>query len=145
MVNNVVLPMELQTPSVPSVLSLTPPLGFPCSVQWLDMTLHLSGSGRASQKTAITCSCQQALLGISNAVWVWSLYMGWILMWVSLWADLPSVSAPHSIPVFPLYRRHSELRIRRCTSIQRSHLERAGLQGVFSLLGSQARLSLSLQ
>jgi len=35
LVNTVVLSVELQTPSDPSVLSLTLPLGFPCSVQWL--------------------------------------------------------------------------------------------------------------
>jgi hypothetical protein len=34
--------------------------------------LYWSGSGRASQETAI----QQALLGISNSVWVWCLQMG---------------------------------------------------------------------
>jgi hypothetical protein len=34
-VHIVVLSMGLQTPSAPSVLSLTPPLGTPCSVQWL--------------------------------------------------------------------------------------------------------------
>jgi hypothetical protein len=31
---------ELQTPSGPSVLSLTPPLGSPCSVQWLAVSIH---------------------------------------------------------------------------------------------------------
>ena len=40
--------------------------------------LYLSGSGRASQETAISGSCQQALIGISNTVWVWCLYMEWI-------------------------------------------------------------------
>jgi hypothetical protein len=35
LVEIVVLPMGLQTPSAPSVLSLTPPLRTPCSVQWL--------------------------------------------------------------------------------------------------------------
>jgi hypothetical protein len=40
--------------------------------------LYLSGSGRASQETAISGSFQQALLGIHNTVWAWCLYMGWI-------------------------------------------------------------------
>jgi hypothetical protein len=31
--------MRLQTPSVPSVLPLTPPLGSPCSVQWLAVSI----------------------------------------------------------------------------------------------------------
>jgi hypothetical protein len=35
LVDIVVLPMELQTPSALSVLPLTPPLGTPCSVWWL--------------------------------------------------------------------------------------------------------------
>ena len=35
LVDIVVLPMGLQTPSAPSVCSLIPPLGTPCSVQWL--------------------------------------------------------------------------------------------------------------
>jgi hypothetical protein len=32
--------------------------------------LHLSVMGRASQETAISGSCQQALVGIHNSVWV---------------------------------------------------------------------------
>jgi hypothetical protein len=32
--------------------------------------LYLSGTGRASQKTAISGFCQQALVGIHNGVWV---------------------------------------------------------------------------
>jgi hypothetical protein len=38
----VVLPMGLQTLSALSVLSLTPPLGSPCSVQWLAESIHIS-------------------------------------------------------------------------------------------------------
>ena len=37
---NVVPPMGFQTPSAPSVLSLTPPLGTLCSVQWMAVSLH---------------------------------------------------------------------------------------------------------
>jgi hypothetical protein len=37
----VAFPMGLQTPSAPSVLSLTPPLGTPCSVQWLAVSIQL--------------------------------------------------------------------------------------------------------
>jgi hypothetical protein len=57
-----------------------------------------SDSGRASQGTAIPGSCQQALLGISNSVWVWCLQMGWIPRWDSLWMACPSVSAPYFVP-----------------------------------------------
>ena len=41
LVHIVVLPTELQTPSAPSVLSLTPPLGTVCSVQWLVVSICL--------------------------------------------------------------------------------------------------------
>ena len=71
LVDIVVLPMGLQTPSAPSVLPLTPPLGS------LYLHLYWSGFGRVSQGTAIPGSCQQVLLGISNSVWVWCLQMGW--------------------------------------------------------------------
>jgi hypothetical protein len=40
--------------------------------------LYWLGSGRASQRTAISGSCQQALLGVHNSFWVWCLYIGWI-------------------------------------------------------------------
>jgi hypothetical protein len=33
--------MGLETPSAPSVLSLTPPLGTSCLVQWLAASIHL--------------------------------------------------------------------------------------------------------
>jgi hypothetical protein len=73
------LPMGLQTSSAPSLLSLTPPLGTPCSVQWLAAKIHLcicQALSEPSQETAISGSCQQALLGICNGIWVWCLYMG---------------------------------------------------------------------
>ena len=38
---DIVLHMCLQSPSAPSVLSLTPPLWTPCSVQWLAESIHL--------------------------------------------------------------------------------------------------------
>jgi hypothetical protein len=41
LVHIVVLPMGLQTPSDPSVLVLTLPLGSTCSVQWLAMSIHI--------------------------------------------------------------------------------------------------------
>jgi hypothetical protein len=69
LVDAVVLPMELQTPSTPSVLALTPPLGPLTQSGCMHLHLCWSGSGRASQGTAITGSCQQALLGISDSVW----------------------------------------------------------------------------
>ena len=56
--------------------------------------LYMSGTGRASRETAISVSCQQALVGICNSVWVWWLFMGWIPRWGSLWMVFPSFSAP---------------------------------------------------
>jgi hypothetical protein len=74
--------------------------------------MYLPGTGRASQETAMSGSCQQNLTGICNSVWVWWLYMGWIPMWGSLWMVLPSVSVPNFVSVtpsvailFPILRR----------------------------------------
>jgi hypothetical protein len=71
--------------------------------------LYLSGTGRASQETAISGSCQLVHVGIRNNVWVWWLDMGW---WGSLWMVIPLVSPPHFVTVtpsmnilFPLLRR----------------------------------------
>jgi hypothetical protein len=75
--------------------------------------LYLLGTGIASQETTISGSCQQNLAGISNSVWVWWLFMGWIHRWGSLWMVLPSVSAPNFVSVtpsmgilFPILRRN---------------------------------------
>jgi hypothetical protein len=110
LVHIVFLPMGLQTPSAPWVLSLVPPMGTLCSVQWqAESIYHLTGTGRASQETAISGSCHQVLVGIQNGVWIWWLYMRWIPRWVSFWMPFPSVSEPHfvslSLPMgilFPL-------------------------------------------
>jgi hypothetical protein len=52
--------------------------------------LYWSGFGRASQYTAVSGSCQKALFGIPNSIWIWCLHVGWI---PSLWMAFPSVSA----------------------------------------------------
>ena len=41
LVDIVVLPMGLQMPSAPSVLSQIPPLGSSCSVRWLTARIHI--------------------------------------------------------------------------------------------------------
>ena len=106
--------MGLKTPSTPSVLFVTSPLGTPIGDPMLSPMvgcehplLFLSGAGKASQETVISSSCQQALVGICNGVWVWWLFMGWILRWGSLWMVIPSVSTPTSVTpsmgiLFPL-------------------------------------------
>jgi hypothetical protein len=63
--------------------------------------LYLPGSGRASQETAISCSCQQALFGISSSDCVWWLRMGWLPRWDSLWMAFPFIFAPLFVPIFP--------------------------------------------
>ena len=73
LVNIVVLPMKLQTPSTPSVFSLTLPLGSPCSIQWLVASIHIC-IGQAPE-TAIAGSYQQAFLGVCYSVCGWCLYM----------------------------------------------------------------------
>jgi hypothetical protein len=63
--------------------------------------LYLPGSGRASQETAISGSCQQALPCIDNSTQVWWLYMGWTPRWGSLWMAFPPVYVPHCVSIFP--------------------------------------------
>jgi hypothetical protein len=75
------------------------------------MHLYWSGSGRASQETAISGSYQQALFGISNSVWVWCLHMGWIPRWGSL-----SMAFPQFVPIFPLDGSNSGLNFLRRVS-----------------------------
>jgi hypothetical protein len=62
--------------------------------------LYLSGSGRASQETAILNSCWFVLLSIHNSVCIWWLCMGWILRWDSLWMTVPLVSTPLFVSIF---------------------------------------------
>jgi hypothetical protein len=92
-------PMGLQTPSAPYILSLASSLGTLCSIQWMTVSIHFcicqADTGRAPQETAISDSCQQALVGICHSVWVWCLFMGWIPKWGSFWMVVPSDSAPN--------------------------------------------------
>ena len=115
MVHVVIPPMGLQSPSAPLVLSLAPSLGTLCSVQWMAVSIYFcicQALAEPLNETAISGSCQHALVGIHNSVWVWCLYLGWILMWGSLWIVILSVSAPHFVSIipsmgilFPLLRR----------------------------------------
>jgi hypothetical protein len=110
LVDIVVLPMGLQTPSAPSVLPLTPPLGVPkLSLMVSFLHLYWSGSGKASQGSGIPGSCQQALLGISNSIWVWCLQKGWIPRWGHLWMAFPSISVPLFVPALSFDRGNSVL------------------------------------
>ena len=73
--------------------------------------LYWSGCGRASQDTVVSGSCLQVLLDSSNSVWVWCLHLGWIPRSSNLWMAFPSVSAPLFVPVFPLKRNISGLKL----------------------------------
>ena len=71
---------------------------------------YWSDSGISFQDTAISGCCLHVLLGISNSVWVWWLYMVWIPRWGSLWMAFPSVSVPIFTTVFPLERSNFGLK-----------------------------------
>jgi hypothetical protein len=89
--------MPDKAPSTPLVLPLNSAIGVPVLspvVGCEHPRLYWSGSVRASQKTAVSGSCQQALLGISNTVCVWCLHVGWIPRLGNLWKAFSSVSAP---------------------------------------------------
>jgi hypothetical protein len=45
-------------------------------VGYKPLPLYFSVTDKASQEKAISHSCQQALIGICNSIWVWWLYMG---------------------------------------------------------------------
>jgi hypothetical protein len=72
LIHNVALPKGLQAPSALLILSLAPPLGTLCSVQWLAESIHLC---ICQALAAVSSSCQQALVGINNSVWVCLRYM----------------------------------------------------------------------
>ena len=108
LVDNVVLPMGLQTPSTPSVLSPTPPLGSPCSVQWLAGSICICICEALAEplwRQLNQAPVSKYLVGISSSVWVWCLYMGWIPRWDSLWMAMcifyqlnGAITHPHTHP-----------------------------------------------
>jgi hypothetical protein len=111
MLIGLILPMGLQSSSASSVLLVAISIGVSRFSPMVDCKyLHLcwTGAGRTSQGTAMSGSCQQVLLGISNSVRVWCLQMGWIPRWNSLWMAFPSTSGPFFVPVFPLARNISK-------------------------------------
>jgi hypothetical protein len=71
--------------------------------------LYWSRYGRTSQEIAVSGSCQQALLGNCNSVWVWCLHVGWIPRWGQSLESL-SVSAPQFVHVFHLGKNNSGLK-----------------------------------
>jgi hypothetical protein len=111
LVDIAVLPMGMQTPSAPSVLPLTPPLGSPCSVRWLAVCIHIC-IGQALTEPLGGQQYQAPVSKfflVSASVWVWCPQMRWIPRWGSLWMAFPSVSALLFVPVFPFDRSNSGL------------------------------------
>jgi hypothetical protein len=107
--------MRLQTSSAPWVLSLAPPLGTTCSVQWLAANIHLC----ICQALAEPLRRQLYQAPLSNHFLSPTIVSGFgdciwdgFPRWGSLWMVFPSVSAPHFVSVsppmcilFPLLRR----------------------------------------
>jgi hypothetical protein len=100
LVHIVVPPRPLQLPGYFSSSFIGNPVLLPMD-DYEHQLLYLPGTGRAPQETAISGSCQQALVGICHSVWVWWLFMGWIAKWGGLWMAVPSVSAPNFVSVTP--------------------------------------------
>ena len=115
--------MALQNHSAPWILSLPPPLGTLCSVQWLAESVPLC----ICHALAEPPRRQLYLPPVSKYLWAWILvsvfcnvytitmfvYMGWNTRSGSIWMVFNSVSAPHFVSVspsvgilFPLLRRN---------------------------------------
>jgi len=90
--------MGLQTPSTPSVLSLTPPLGTLFSVQWVVASICFCI--RQALAESLRRQLYQVPVSICNIVWVWCMYMEWIPRWHSLWMSFSLVSFPHFVSTF---------------------------------------------
>jgi hypothetical protein len=104
LVDIVVPPMGLQTPSVPSVLSLTPTLGTLCLVQWLAASIHLcicQALAEPLRRQLYQAPVSKYFLpstivsGFGDCIWDGS------PGGESLWMAFPWVFAPHFVSVFP--------------------------------------------
>ena len=113
MVDIVVLPMGLQTPSAPSVLPLTPPLGSPCSVRFLTVSIHVC-IGQDLTEPLRRQLYQAPVRKHFLASAIVSGFCGCIgdesPVGVVFRVAFPSVSAPLFVPVYPLDRSNSELK-----------------------------------
>jgi hypothetical protein len=102
LVDTVVLPMGLRTPSAPWVLSLTLPLGTLRSVQPLAASICLCQVQAESLRRQLYQSPFSKHFLASKIVsgfdaWIWNRCPGGT---VSEWPALPSVFAPHFVSVF---------------------------------------------
>jgi hypothetical protein len=104
-----VLPMGLQTPSDPSVLTLHSLLGSPRSVQCLAASIHICiGQALAEPLRGQLYQAPVSKCLLASAR-VWCLHIGWIPRWSSLWMAFPLISAPLFVPALPFDRRNSGL------------------------------------
>jgi hypothetical protein len=63
--------------------------------------LYLSGTGKASQETALSGSFQQNLAGVCYSVCIWWQIMGWTPEWGRVWMIHPFVLAPYFVSAIP--------------------------------------------
>ena len=80
-----------------------------------------------------TRSCHQALLGISNSVWVCWLYMWWIPRWGNLWMAFSSVSV---LLFVPFNRSNSGLMFLRCVGGSRDTIPKWSLSSLLFISGN---------
>jgi hypothetical protein len=103
---DIVLPMGLQTPSAPSVLSLTPPSGTLCSVQWLAASICLC----ICQTLAEPLRRQLYQAPISKHFLASTIVSSLVTVYgidpqVSQYLEgFSPVSVPHFVSIFPLMR-----------------------------------------
>jgi hypothetical protein len=105
--------MGLQSSSASSVLPLALPLGSLGLIRWLAISVCICVSQVLAEplRTATPGSCQQALLGISKCQGLVSADgMVGFHRYNGLWTAFLSVSAPFSVPVFPLERNNFGLK-----------------------------------
>jgi len=94
LVDIVVLPMGLQTPSAPSVLSLTPQLDSTCSVWWLAACIICVCQALTEPLRRQLCQAPISKHFLPSAIMTGfgCLHMAWISRWGSLWMTFLSIS-----------------------------------------------------
>ena len=105
--------MSDKTPSAPSALPLTPPLGSLCSVRWLTASIRISiGHDLVEPLKRLLYQAPVSKHFLASAI-----VSGFVVcMWDGspgggcLWMAFPLVSVLLFVPVFPLDRSNSELK-----------------------------------
>jgi len=106
----------LQTPSAPSILSLTLPMVTPFSTQWLAASIHFCiCHALVEPLRRKLCQAPFNMHFLASAVlcgFSGCMYMDWIPMWGRHWMAIPSVSPPNFVSIssptnifVPLLRR----------------------------------------